>query len=245
MLSLSENNPVAVDLTQAIRHGDVAGLTQLLENTPDLARAEVVDQKGVARSLLHLVADWPGHFPNGAQCVAVLAAAGADLDAVVINGPARETPLHWAASSDDVAVLDALLDAGANIEAPGAVFTLGTPMSDAVVFAQWKAARRLLERGARTEIWQAAALGQLALVQQYATAQPKPSSEEFTNAFWHACRGGQRAVAEYLLARGADLNWLGYDQQTPLDVARKSGDADLIGWLTSLEARSAEEISRG
>jgi hypothetical protein len=29
--------------------------------------------------------------------------------------------LHWAASSDDVEVLDALLDAGADIDAPGAV----------------------------------------------------------------------------------------------------------------------------
>ncbi|MCP5474377.1 MAG: ankyrin repeat domain-containing protein [Rhodanobacteraceae bacterium] len=239
MLSLRENDPIAVDLVRAIRQGDASGLRQLLEDTPGLARAKVVDQKGVARSLLHLVADWPGHFPNGAQCVAVLAAAGADLDAVVINGPARETPLHWAASSDDVAVLDALLDAGANIEAPGAVFTGGSPMSDAVVFAQWKAARRLAERGARTEIWQAAALGQLAQVQQFATASPGPTAEQLTNAFWHACRGGQRPVAEYLLERGADLNWLGYERQTPLDAARKSGDAALLSWLASVGARSA------
>jgi hypothetical protein len=34
-------------------------------------------------------------------------------------GPHTETPLHWAASSDDVPVLDALLDAGGDIECPG------------------------------------------------------------------------------------------------------------------------------
>jgi len=34
---------------------------------------------------------------------------------------ATETRLHWTASSDDVAVLDALLDAGADIESPGSV----------------------------------------------------------------------------------------------------------------------------
>jgi hypothetical protein len=45
--------------------------------------------------------------------------------------------------------------------APGAMFTGGAPMSDAVVFAQWNAARRLLEHGARTTIWQAAAIGPL------------------------------------------------------------------------------------
>ena len=37
-----------------------------------------------------------------------------------------ETPLHWAASCDDVAVLDALLDAGADIHAPGAVIGGGS-----------------------------------------------------------------------------------------------------------------------
>ncbi|MGE4070739.1 MAG: ankyrin repeat domain-containing protein [Lysobacterales bacterium] len=239
MLKLPESDAIAVDLIRAIRHGDVSRLRQQLKDIPDLARARIVDHKGVARTLLHIVSDWPGHYPNAAQTVQVLAAAGADLNAPVINANAPETPLHWAASSDDVAVLDALLDAGADIEATGAIFTGGTAMSDAVVFAQWNAARRLAERGARTEIWQAAALGQLAVVQQYATAQAAPTAEQFTNAFWHACRGGQLAVAQYLLTRGADLNWVGHDRQTPLDVARKSGDAALVAWLTSLDARSA------
>jgi ankyrin repeat protein len=49
--------------------------------------------------------------------VAALVAAGADVHAR-FTGPHTETPLHWAASSDDVGVLDALLDAGADIEAP-------------------------------------------------------------------------------------------------------------------------------
>ena len=36
-------------------------------------------------------------------------------------GSHNETPLHWAASSNDVAVADALIDAGADIEAAGGV----------------------------------------------------------------------------------------------------------------------------
>ncbi len=238
MLKLPESDPIAVDLIRAIRHGDVSRLRQLLEDIPDLARARIVDHKGVARTLLHIVSDWPGHFPNAAQTVQVLAAAGADLNAPVINANAPETPLHWAASSDDVAVLDALLDAGADIEATGAIFTGGTAMSDAVVFAQWNAARRLAERGARTEIWQAAALGQLAVVQQYARTQPAPTEGQLTNALWHACRGGQPAVVEFLLTPGADLNWIGHDGKTPLDAARQSGQPDLVGRLLELKARS-------
>ena len=65
-------------------------------------------------------------------------------------GPHRETPLHWAASNDDVAALDALIDAGADLEADGAVIAGGTPLDDAVAFGPWRAARRLAERGAST-----------------------------------------------------------------------------------------------
>ena len=48
-----------------------------------------------------------------------------DVDARFV-GRHRETPLHWAASSDDVAVLDALLVAGADIDADGGVIA-GVP----------------------------------------------------------------------------------------------------------------------
>ena len=72
-----------------------------------------------------------------------------------------ETPLHWAASSDDVEALDALLDADADIEARGAVIAGGTALADAVAFAQWGAARRLVARGAAVEPRHAAALGLL------------------------------------------------------------------------------------
>jgi hypothetical protein len=44
----------------------------------------------------------------------------------------------------------------------GAVIGGGAPLADAVAFGQWQAARRLVERGARTTLWQAAALGLMA-----------------------------------------------------------------------------------
>ena len=240
--SIPADHDRAVAVVGAIQSGDVAGLQQQLDDDAELARARIVDRRGVSRTLLHIVSDWPGHFPNAPQTVATLVAAGADVDAAVLHtrsdGP-PETALHWAASSDDVAVLDALLDGGAEIEAPGAVFTGGPPMSDAVVFAQWRAAQRLLERGATTNVWQAAALGLLESVQEHVSRQPPPSDEQITNSFWHACRGGQRAVAEYLFDNGANLNWIGHDGKTPLDVALESGANELVQWLESRGAKSA------
>jgi ankyrin repeat protein len=174
----------------------------------------------------------------------MLAAAGADVNAPVPQpGPnaSEETALHWAASSDDVAVLDALLDSGANIEAPGAVFTGGTPMSDAVVFAQWRAARRLLERGATTTIWQATALGLSDQVRDLCSMEPAPNSKDITNAFWHACRGGQQPTAGLLLDRGADVNWIGHDGKTPCDTAQDAGAETLVRWLRERGAKSAAE----
>lgn len=245
MQSIPADDVRATRIVASIHSGDVAALAQQLRDDPSLATARLVDARGVARTLLHVVADWPGHFPNGADMVAALAAAGADVNAaVLLAGPhgSAETPLHWAASSDDVAVLDALLDAGADIEAPGAVFTGGPAMSDAVVFAQWRAARRLLERGATTTIWQAAALGLVERVEAICASEPRPTIETLSNALWHACRGGQRATAELLLATGAVLNRVGHEEKTPLDVAEESGNAQLVEWLTSRGAERASEI---
>ena len=107
-------------------------------------------------------------------------------------------------------------------------------MSDAVVFAQWNAARRLLERGAITTFWQAAALGLIDEVRKHVTKNPTPPA--VTNAFWNACRGGHRDVAELLLEHGADPHWIGHDQKTPLDVAEESGNRELADWLRSLSS---------
>jgi ankyrin repeat protein len=247
MLRLQADDARAVALVSAIHGGDVETLQRHLRADPELATARIVDRSGVARTLLHIVADWPGHFPHGGQTVAILIAAGAAVNAPVMHAApdgASETPLHWAASSDDVAVLDALLDGGADIEAPGAVFTGGAPISDAVVFGQWRAARRLVERGSTTTIWQAAALGLLDRVRALSPVAPPPPREQITNAFWHACHGGQQSTAEYLLDQGADLNWVGHDDKTPLDIAEGSGNDTLVERLRALGAKRAADVTR-
>ena len=80
-------------------------------------------------------------------------------------------------------------------------------------------------------------------VDEYFKAIPLPAPDEVTNAFWCACHGGQRTAAEYLLRRGADLNWIGYDGLTPLDAATRSAARDLVEWLRSRDARSQKGLT--
>ena len=237
MVTIPTDDPRAVAAVEAIHTGDTAGLKRLLSEHPELSTAELGTDR-MTRTLLHVVTDWPGHFPNGADIVHALVAAGADVNAR-FRGPHTETPLHWAASSDDVDVLDALLDAGADIDALGAVIGGGTPLADATAFGQWNAARRLVERGAQATLWESATLGLMDRVVEFLGRDDPPGAEDITHAFWGACHGGQRSSAEYLLERGADINWIGWDDLTPLDAAERSDASDLVTWLRENGARSA------
>lgn len=215
-------------IVDAIQIGAVDTVTSLLVADPTLATARPDGQ----RTLLHIATDWPGHFPHVRQTIETLVAHGAPVNARALGMHHSETPLHWAASSDDLEALDALLDHGADIEAPGGVIGGGTPLADAVAFATWRAARRLVERGARPTIWQAAALGLMPELEAHCNADPAPTPDVITNAFWGACHGGQLLTAQFLLGRGADLNWVGHDRLTPLAAALRHGtNPELIAWL--------------
>ena len=246
MICLPTHDPVAVAATAAIRAGDLPALRQLLNDDPQLATVRVGDASadGMSRTLLHVATDWPGHFPEVAASIHLLVDAGADVNAR-FSGPHRETPLHWAASSNDVAALDALLDAGADIEASGSVLGGGPPLSDAVGFAQWDAAHRLVERGAHTTLADTASLGLQARLEAYFDgAHSAPAPPDVSRAFWGACHGGQSAAAEYLLARGANINWLpDWEAATPLDAAERRAAASLAAWLRGRGARSAADLA--
>ena len=234
-------------IIDAIQRGDVNTLKRFLKKNPGLAVARVPPPStcdkhfGNRRSLLHIATDWPGTFPNGAETVRTLISAGADVN-VRFKEPDGETPLHWAASCDDIEVLDALLDHGADIEATGAVIGGGTALADAVAFGQWRAARRLIERGAIPNLWQAAALGLIDAVERLSAAGAASDPAEITKAFWCACHGGQRETAEYLLGRGADINWIGFDHLTAVDAALRSEAVEVAAWLRTRGAQSAAEL---
>jgi uncharacterized protein len=238
MLDLAPDDPLAIAAVTAIQEGRVESLDALLRGNPELVIARIR-----TRSLLHIATDWPGHFPNVAETIATLVAAGADPNARG-PGPFPETPLHWAASSDDVAAIDALLDNDADIEAAEASIAGGTALDNAIGYGQWLAARRLVERGAKVDkLWHAAALGMIDRLEVNLAQPTRLPQDEINAAFWQACHGGQLAVAEFLLARGADKNWIPpWAKQTPLDIARSSDADQLVRWLLDHDAKSMDQI---
>jgi len=240
---LANDDPVAVALVLAVKGGDLGTLEQLLAEHQGLANARIPGRKDGSRTPLHLVTDWPGYFPNGPETVRMLIAAGADPNATGTGRPDDETPLHWAASSDDREVAEALIDGGADLEAPGASIAGGPPLDDAIGYGCWHVARLLVERGARVDrLWHAAALGLRTRLEELLGAEPGPTAEDITEAFWQACHGGQRRTAEFLLAHRPDINAIpSYSEMTALDIAGSTGTRRdlLVTWLRQIGATSA------
>lgn len=239
-LSLPEMEPRDAEAdaaVAAVRSGDLAALARVLDARPSLAIGRVPGYGG--KTLLHVVADWPGYPPRGPEVVALLIGRGADPNVRGDDEDHGESPLHWAASSDDVDVARALLDGGADMELPDG--SIGTPLDNAIGYGCWHVADLLAQRGARIEkLWHAAALGRLELLEQMLTAAEADLEPDAVNqAFWHACAASQRRAAERLLAAGADPGWSpDYADGTALDAAsgRSTRQENVIEWLKQLSA---------
>lgn len=242
--TLAHGDPVALQLTQAVHGGDLQTLERKLQERPELAVVRMIGRHGIEggwRTPLHAATDWPGYFPAAPATVALLLAAGADPNDDT-GGDCPETPLHWAASTDDVDVASVLIDAGADLETPGG--SIGTPLDNAIGYGCWHVARLLVERGARVDkLWHAAALGMLDRLEELLAAA-SPGREDLNGAFWQACHGGQRRAAERLLAAGADVNASPdyASNHTALDqVLTPDTRRDLLaGWLRQHGGESRE-----
>jgi ankyrin repeat protein len=243
----------AMSLVGAVKGGDLAHLDRLLADHPGLAAARIGSRDEGTRSALHVATDWPGYFPNAPEAVRRLIRAGADPNARTtgrgqqiplgqeITGSGQETPLHWAASSDDAEVAATLIEGQADLEAPHG--SIGTPLANAVGYGCWNVAHLLVARGARVELlWQTSALGMLADLRGLLEAEPTPDHNQVSQAFWHACDGGQRRAAEYLLGQGADPLWSPDYGGTALDAAAGLGtqQENVVEWLQSLGIASSQ-----
>ena len=243
MNEIPNDDPLAASVVEAIKAGDTAALRQQLAADGELATSWI-RAGDASRSLLHVATDWPGHFPKVGETIQLLIASGSDVNAQ-LDGPNAETPLHWAASSNDVAAIDALLDGGANLDAQGAVIAGGDPLEDAIGFQNWEAARRLVERGAKTVLGDEAALGLMGRIHERFESVEPPGHGSIVYSFWNACCAGQLEPAEFLYSKGADINWVpDWCEESPLDGAITSENQELVRWL---EARGAVKnaTSRG
>lgn len=236
-------------LVSAIINGDTSQIRDLLTRSPDLATATLA---GNPRSMLHHATDWPGHRPNVAASIALLVQAGADPNVAMPPGDnldVAETPLHWAASANDAIAVDALLDAGAEVDALGGIFGGCTPYEEAIIFEQYDAARRLLERGATDYLPGAAALGAEDLIDGFFDADGNVRTDRgvlphwnsvpaaqtvLDRAFQFACRAGHLDISKRLLDRGAEPTALTPANTSALDEATKNGHAHIVDWLNSI-----------
>ncbi|MEM7028653.1 MAG: ankyrin repeat domain-containing protein [Chloroflexota bacterium] len=214
-------------LMTAIDEGGLITLKTMLAIQPDLANARF--HTDPPRTPLLYLADWPGHKPNAAEIARILIETGADVNAKLL-GNTGETALHCAASSDDIDLIEALLEGGADIDIGGANIASGTPLTEAVFFSQMNAAELLVRRGATVTLPLAAGLGRLSWVQHFfgewdgLVGQPTPDDQLTTTsknmkllgeeALTYAALNGHIDVASYLLEQGVDIDAMPMDEQS-------------------------------
>jgi ankyrin repeat protein len=129
-----------------------------------------------------------------------------------------KTALHEAAEHDEADVVEALINAGADIDARtdwGA-----TPLDWAGVLGSRAAADVLIAHGARLTLESASGLG----IDHEITGDP-------TAAFVLACRNGHTTIACRLLEHGADINGRGFFNAPALHWAAINGHADTVRFL--------------
>ncbi len=89
-------------------------------------------------------------------------------------------------------------------------------------------------------IFQACATGNLARVKTLAEADPRALGADRPGGLTPlhmAAVNSQRAVAEYLLRQGADVNAVARHSGTPLDLAYEADRGEMVKWLESKGAR--------
>lgn len=247
---------VMLPAIRAVRAGEVEQLREWLEEHPERVNDVLGDNP---RTLLHYATDWPGFAPRVGETIQCLAAFGANVNARYV-GPgttATETPLHWAASTDDVDAASALLTAGADLDGTGGCIGNGTPLVLAVIFQHWRVAEQLVEAGATIALALVAGMGRMDLVETFFDEvgefrNPYPSmphcdtvsdgAREINAALCLASLGGRMEVAHYLVDRGANVNTHSPVNTTPLDEAINNDHEELAAFLRSLGAKRFAEL---
>lgn len=238
----------------AIKADDVDALRALIAEDPSLATS----RSSISHPTLLqcLVLDAKGQ-PNARELAQVLIDAGADIN----------EPLVAAASIDNRALAEFLLDRGAAIDGTGG----WSPLEEALYWNSRNVIALLLERGAKIRnLRTAAALGRIDLVENYFNADgslkpeagkinwpfgkhrkswPEDRLSIINNAFVYACMHGHIDAAQLLLEKGAEVNSVpaGFDYAgTGLHYAALNGQRAMVEFLLAHGAdRKLEDTKVG
>ena len=131
------------------------------------------------------------------------------------------TPLHWAAYQDDLAKVDQLIRAGANVNAANDIGA--TPLWAASVNGSAPIVKRLLDAGAK----------------------PNAALLSGESPLMAAARAGKLAAVDALLAKGANPNARGARGQTALMWAVAQMHADVVKRLLPVEQTSMRARTPG
>ena len=167
-----------------------------------------------------------------------------------------KTALHIAAEHDHVEIAEILLAAGADLE-QSTIWGM-TPLQWAANMGSRKVAEKLLEKGAKLNMWSAAGLGMLDVVQSYwhdgtfrkegagqnryvevekgkyrPISPPVDERTLISCAFYIACRNGHTGVADFLLQKGADINFRGFFSAPGLHWAAINGHRETVEFLVN------------
>ena len=233
-----ERFEAAVD---AVVAGDLATLQALLRADPVLAQAR--SPRPHRATLLHYVAangveDARQRTPSNAVDVArTLLTAGAPVDALAetYGGGTGQTTLnllvssvHPARAGLQVALVDVLLDGGAQVDGPAGD---GAPLLTALAFHYAAAADALARRGARLDTISAAAgVGRTDLVCSLVDARG-PHGTDAERALLFAAALGHTDVVTFLLERGVSITATDAQGFTALHWAAARGHAPVVDVL--------------
>jgi ankyrin repeat protein len=196
----------------------------------------------LCKILRHAGAKEPQHLEGSPQFALITAAAtgdierlraalarGADANALYDHGRERFTALMKAAEAGHVAIIDELVNAGADPNKAGMSRTFDlnvTPLIVAASSGHAGVVKRLLEAGAKPETQQVNLFYLRNMRQHQGDA-----------AIHEAAKAGHGDVVKLLLEAGARPQNLSSDSGTVLDAAASSGKRDVVKTVLSAKAR--------
>lgn len=234
----------------AVVDGDLDRLQSLLQENPALAHARSA-RIHRATLLYYLAANGIEDFrqrspANAPEIARLLLDAGAEVDALCGMGKSDDTPMlalvtsvhpHYTGVATEL--IEIFVEAGSKVDG---VNGDSAPVRLALKFGYPESAAALVRLGAGVKtVAMAAGLGRLDLTKEF-VEERGASESEVAAAFEDACRFGRTEIAEYLLAKGADVDGQGTWKMTGLMWAASQGHLETMAVILdrgpSLELRN-------